>query len=350
MACTDIQHANFDASKCYRAFRLLAWVLLPCGINLKNDIYSIEKTSRFCKIVSNIITGIFIAFCLAFFISITYSLTFCSQSLTIICFFVNTLCFNIDVAVFRTILIKRNIKLKAIFKILHSSCNEILKDNVTIKWPVHKIITYYINGCFVSILVLIVFCIIVDACYQTANDVTPAVVLDDIPAETNASFYIFFKPFMSSFLDIGSFVVVMYHLFFVILYSSLCLNIVIIFNHLPTMTIMHQKQWNTGSSQMTLLFQRRLIKDFIKGHQMMCDVVKMMDDLFKESVAIWDLFEFISVIFSLRVFNIGNEEQSIDQEVALLILLLVITLILKTSLAARINEQVGCFNFKTLYK
>lgn len=66
----------------------------------------------------------------------------------------------------------------------------------------------------------------------------------------------------------------------------------------------------------------------------------MMDDLFKERVVIWDVFEFISLIFSLRILNIGNGEQIIDRKVICLILLLILSFILKTSLAAQINQQV----------
>lgn len=103
MANKVIEAVEFYARECYSILKLLAWTLLLCGVDLKNEICYHERKPKCRERILGILTVLFLSFCAGFWIVITVSLFGQQLPMLIICTFVTTLCFSIDVAMFRII-------------------------------------------------------------------------------------------------------------------------------------------------------------------------------------------------------------------------------------------------------
>lgn len=339
MAIRNIRSAeNYFEIECYWALKPLIWALIPCGLDLRYEMNignMQEKFTRCYQIILNILTGLLLLSCLGYAVSTPFFIPPYYPSVAFISLCVASIGICTDVTILRIILIIRNNKIKSISNHLRRFCIEIPGHSGQI--PFFKGVATFIRGWFAFLAFIFSFGLIID-CYRIAFDPVTKTVVDESVAGDNIYLTTLLTVAMI-LLGAASILVTASYVFFVLLYLSLCLIIINVFEYLKKL-IKSDQQQIISPSNMPFVLRRRIILDFIKGHQIVCHVVKLMDEVFQESIAIRDLFAIVCFIFISRSFNLGNEDQYVDYEIVFIAVWLLLTFVLRTLFTARINEQV----------
>lgn len=332
---------HYYANQCYQALKPLAWVLIPCGLDLKYDLglyiqhnnYKIELYKTFLTILS----FLFLSVCITFDFLIPFMLIYYPHSLGLICFYVAYLSYANCVAFLRIIIMIKNRKLRSLFKSLSNACDDILRESDN-NIPVYKTTGFFVKGSLLFIVLIFTVFVMLEAFTEDPDDLTPEIIIDELYDSRNST-KSFIHKCSATLVLVGSIIILTYHALFLLFYMAICVSISEIFKILQETVKINSNRF-TNLSSSTIQFQCRVVLNFIRGHDRMCSVIRQMDDLFKEIVGLWNFIQIMTLIFSARSLNIGKEGETLDREVMTKNIILILAYVLNTLFAARINEQV----------
>lgn len=332
----DVHYFGFQY---YRALKPIVWVLILCGLDLRYEFNISDKQQKplLYKIFLIILTLTFLSTCFGLGIALSYLLICHYLPLNFICFCVNLFGYVFGVTFLRIIFIIKKSKLRGLFDTLTYACIEILgkTDNDQL---VYKITRKFVKRSLITIGMMYMSLCFLWTLINDTNNLTPETIIRQIFDGQNQMSTLTIS-FLRLLMAAEAIILILFYTFFELFYLSSCVLIIDMFTKLQENVKISDQQL-TALSKFSIYFQCRAVLNFIAGHQRMCCAVRQMDNLFKEAVVVWNVLDITNFIFSIRSMNLGNEEQNFDREAIILDILLIFIFVLRTFLAAGINEQV----------